>query len=82
MNKLQSNLNQNKYLFFEENAFENVACENSATLYRSRCVKLTSWLQSILYGTNLSRHGAGTGLHIIGGSRDISSGHCRPYGPF
>ena len=32
--KLQWNFNQNKKLFFHENAFENIACEMAAILSR------------------------------------------------
>ena len=32
MNKLQWNLNQNLYIFIQENAFENVSCEMASIL--------------------------------------------------
>ena len=39
-NKLQWNLNQNLYIFIQENAFENVVRKLEAILSRSRCDKL------------------------------------------
>ena len=37
-NKLQWNLNQNSYIFIQENAFENVVWKMSAILSRPQCV--------------------------------------------
>ena len=38
-NKLQWNLNQNSYIFIQENVFENVVWKMSAILSRPQCVK-------------------------------------------
>ena len=38
-NKFQWNLNQNSYIFIQENAFENVVWEMAAILSRPQCVK-------------------------------------------
>ena len=41
-NKLQWNFRRNSYIFIQENAFENIACETAAILSRPQCVKLNS----------------------------------------
>ena len=40
-NKLKWNLNQNSYIFIQENAFENVFCKMTAILYQPQCVNKT-----------------------------------------
>ena len=40
-NKFQWNLNQNQYIFIQENAFESVVCEMAAILSQPQCVKLS-----------------------------------------
>ena len=42
-NKLQWNLNRNLYIFFEENAFENVVWKMAAILSGLQCVKNGPW---------------------------------------
>ena len=39
--KIKSNLNQNSYIFIQEEAFENVICKKVAILSRPQCV---NWL--------------------------------------
>ena len=41
-NKLKWNLNQNSYIFIQENAFENVVWRMAAILSRPQCVKIWS----------------------------------------
>ena len=38
-NKLQWNVNQNTYIFSQENIFENAICEMAAILSRPQCIK-------------------------------------------
>ena len=51
-NKLQWNLNQNSYIFIQENAFEKVVCEMAAILSRPQCVKAICvfyvWIYALL----------------------------------
>ena len=43
MNKPQSNLNQNSYIFIQENAFENVVWKMLPILFQPQGVKATSF---------------------------------------
>ena len=42
-NKLPGNLNQNSYIFIQENAFENVIRKMAAILSQPQCVKVMAW---------------------------------------
>ena len=46
INKLQWNFNRYSSIFIQENACENVVCENAAILSRPQCVNTTRWVSS------------------------------------
>ena len=46
-NKLQWNLKRNKYIFIQENAFENVVCEMAGILFRPQCLNVESGYSKI-----------------------------------
>ena len=49
-NKLQWNLNRNYFIFFQENAFQNVVYEMVVILYRLQCVNSIPALVQIMAG--------------------------------
>ena len=68
-NKLQWNLNQNSYIFIQENAFDNVLWKMAAILSRPQCVNLTLWPYMLSFPSlyYMMLQGYHLWLFIIGG---------------
>ena len=55
-NKLQWKLKRNSYIFFQDNAFENIVCETAGILSRPQCVKHVCETAGILSRPQCVKH--------------------------